>query len=206
MGARYISFDALCPVLEWLTCQRPDSAYARFGLFRVGFENPQVLGSTFGASDAMRRLNEFGGMLAATVRGTDLVARDFTVFWILTPECNADMVACRLCEIVNGVHNFGLDVVDCSVSAYLFPLDAVNFVGAGTRRIIAHLEAMPPDFKFDPAHECAVSWMTRTGGRMEDWPGQAQKNCYRARAGYLSTEGNESKGAVRAPGPPPARG
>lgn len=184
MSARYVGFEELSSVLEWLTCQRHESVYAYFSLFRVGFENPHVLGSTFGAPDAMRRLNEFGNRLAATVRRADLVARDLTVFWILTPECNADAVGCRLCEIVNGVQNFGLDVVRSSVGAYLFPLKDVNLAGAGTRKIIARLQAMPPHFKFDPAHDCAVSWMTRTGNKLEDWHGKIQYSCYRMRAEF----------------------
>ncbi len=49
MSARYVSFEELAPVLEWLACQRPESVYAHFSLFRVGFDNPHVLGSTFGA-------------------------------------------------------------------------------------------------------------------------------------------------------------
>jgi hypothetical protein len=181
MSARYVRFEELSSVLEWLTCQRRESADAHFSLFRIGFENPDVLGSTFGAPDAMRRLNEFGSMLAATIRGTDLVARDLSVFWILTPECNSDMVGCRLCEIVNGVQTFGLEVVDCSVGAYLFPLKDVDLAGVGTRKIIDRLQAMPPHFKFDPAHDCAVSWMTRTGNKPENWHGKILKNCYRAR-------------------------
>jgi hypothetical protein len=184
MSARYVSFEELSPVLEWLACQRPESRYAHFSLFRVGFENPHVLGSTFGASDAMRRLNQFGNMLAATVRRADLVARDLTVFWILTSECNADIVGCRLCEIVSGVQNFGLEVVDSSVGVYLFPLKDVKLAGAGTRKIIDRLQAMPPHFKFDPAHDCAVSWMTRTGNKVEDWRGKIRQNCYRVRAEF----------------------
>src|SRR3989338_1877665 len=50
-------------------------------------------------SDLMRRLNQFGSSLAATVRKTDIVTRQVSVFWVLTPECNADMVGFRLCEI-----------------------------------------------------------------------------------------------------------
>lgn len=184
MSALYVGFEGLSPVLEWLTCQRPESVYAHFSLFRVGFENPQVLGSTFGASDAMRRLNQFGNMLAATVRRADLVARDLAVFWILTPECNADVVGSRLCEIVNGVQTFGLDVVDCSLGAYLFPLKDVDLAGVGTRKIFDRLKAMTPHFKFDPAHDSAVSRMTRTGNKPEDWRGNIQKNCWRVRTEF----------------------
>jgi hypothetical protein len=71
------------------------------------------------------------------------------------------VVGRRLCEIVNGVQNFGLDVVDCSVGAYLFPLKDANLAGVGgVRKIIDRLQAMPPHFKFDPAHE---DWRVRIG-------------------------------------------
>ena len=134
MSARYVSFDEMGPVLDWLTGQRPDSVHAHFSMFRVGFENPQALGNQFGASDAMRRLNLFGNMLAATFRRTDMVTRDLTDFWILTPECNADIVGCRLCEVAGGVKDFGLDVVDCTVGAYLFPWRvSISSVWAGAR-------------------------------------------------------------------------
>jgi len=182
MSARYVTFDELTPVLEWLTCQRPESVHAHFSMFRVGFENPQVLGNSFGASDAMRRLNQFGGALAATVRRADLVARDLTDFWIVTPECNADMVGCRLCEIAGGVKDFGLDVVDCSVGAYLFPIKDVDMAGMAGRKVIDRMRTLPPHFKFDPARDCAVSWMARTGEKLEQWRGRVQTNCYRARA------------------------
>jgi len=158
MSARYVSFEELSPVLEWLACQRPESVFAHFSLFRISFDNPQVLGSTFGAADAMRRLNQFGCKLAQTVRITDMVARDLSAFWILTPECNADMVGSRLSDIVSDVQNFGLDVVGCSVGAYLFQLKDADLPGnSGARKIIDRLQAMPPHFKFDQAHDFATS-------------------------------------------------
>ncbi len=186
MSARYVSFDEFSSVIEWLACQRDGSAFSHFGLFRVGFQNPQVLGSTFGASDAMRRLNQFGTMLATTVRRTDLVVRDLAVFWVLTPECNADMVGCRLCEIVNGVKEFGLDVVDCSIGAYLFPLKDADLSGANARQVLDRLHGMQPHFDFDPANDCAVSWMARTGNTLDKWTGKAQTNCYRMRTEFAA--------------------
>lgn len=186
MSARYVSFDEFSPVIEWLARQRDGSAYSRFGLFRVGFQNPQVLGNTFGASDAMRRLNQFGAMLATTVRRSDLVVRDLAVFWVLTPECNADMVGCRLCEIVNGVKEFGLEVVDCSIGAYLFPRKDVDISAANARQVLDRLNAMQAHFSFDPAHDCAVSWMLRTGNKLEKWQGKIQANCYRARTEFAA--------------------
>src|SRR4030067_1074258 len=118
----FAPIDQFAAVLDWVMNQRPDSPYSRYSIFRVGFEDPQLLGSTFGAADAMRRLNQFGGALAGTVRKTDIVTRDVSVFWVMTPECNADMVGCRLCDIVGKVKQFGLGGGACSGGGSRFPL------------------------------------------------------------------------------------
>ena len=175
----YAPIDQFAAVLDWVMKQRPDSAYSRYSIFRVGFEDPQLLGSTFGAADAMRRLNQFGSSLAATVRKTDIVTRQVSVFWVLTPECNADMVGCRLCEIVGKVKQFELDVGHCSVGAWLFPLPGATDSAASA--LLAHLGTLPPAFKFEPAEDCAVSWAVRTGSRLDQFPGKIGKNCYRAK-------------------------
>jgi len=155
MSTNYASFDQLIAILDWLRSQRPDSAYSRFCLFRIAFANPQVLGRTFGAPDAMHRLNRFGTMLASTVRGTDLVARDLSVFWILTPECNSDIVSGRLREIVVKVEEFELDVVQCSVGAHVFPLEHAK--ESNTRALLERLAKLPAAYKFEPAQNSGVS-------------------------------------------------
>lgn len=155
MNIDYASFERLIAVLDWLRNQRPDSAYSRFGLFRIAFEDPQILGSIFGASDAMRRLNQFGTILASTVRHTDLVARDLSVFWILTPECDSEIVGGRLREIVIKVKEIGLDVVQCSVGAYIFPLEHANESSA--RVLLERLASLPASYKFEPALDSRIS-------------------------------------------------
>src|SRR3972149_4185689 len=117
--------------------------------------------------------------LAAAVRRTDIVTRQVSVFWVLTPECNADMVGCRLCEIVGKVKQFELDVGHCSVGAWLFPLPGATDSAASA--LLAHLGTLPPAFKFEPAEDCAVSWAVRTGSRLDQFPGKIGKNCYRAK-------------------------
>jgi len=154
-NTNYVSFDQLIVVLDWLRNQRPDSAFSHFGLFRIAFENPQILGSTFGASEAMRRLNQFGTKLSSTVRNTDLVARDLSVFWILTPECDAEIVSGRLREIVIKVEEIGLDVVQCSVGAHVFPLEHANESSA--RVLLARLASLPATYKFEPTQDSGIS-------------------------------------------------
>jgi hypothetical protein len=155
MNTNYASFDQLIVILDWLRNQRPDSAYSRFGLFRIAFENPQILGRTFGAADAMRRLNQFGTILASTVRRTDLVARDLSVFWILTPECNSEIMSGRLREIVIKVEEIGLDVVQCSIGAHVFPLERAD--ESSTRALLERLASLPAAYKFEPAQDSGVS-------------------------------------------------
>ena len=155
MGANCTSIEQFMVVLDWLIRQRPDSAYSRFCLFRIAFENPQTLGSTFGAADAMRRLNQFGTLLASTVRHTDLVARELSVFWTLTPECNSEIVRSRLDEIVMKVEELGLDVVPCSVGAHVLPLEYAEISGA--RVLLDHLASLPAHHRFGPAHDYAIS-------------------------------------------------
>lgn len=174
-GANYASIDQLITVLDWLLNQRADSAFSRFFLFRVGFEDPLVLGNTFGAADAMRRLNEFGVKLAGTVRRTDLVARALSEFLIAAPDCNPDMVCCRLCEIANTVEEFGLGVVECSVSAYKFPVAIPDVTDA--RKLLGRLKDIPATFRFDPARECARRSANQSGATPIDWNGRARHTC-----------------------------
>ena len=155
MSAKYATMDQLVVVLDWVICQRPDSAYSRFGLFRIGFDNPEILGSTFGASDAMRRLNQFGKILAATVRRTDLVARDLSVFWILTPECNSEIMGCRIKEILIKIEEIGLDVVNCTVDAHVFPIENADMSGA--RMLLESLASLPASYRYEAAAERGIS-------------------------------------------------
>ena len=60
MTPNYIPIENLIIALDWLRIQRRESILPRFFLFRIGFDDPQVLGSAFGAPDATRRLSKFG--------------------------------------------------------------------------------------------------------------------------------------------------
>lgn len=177
-GGNYTSIDHLIVVLDWLLNQRADSAFSRFFLFRVSFDDPRLLGSTFGAADAMRRLNEFGAALAATVRRTDMVARALSEFWIAAPDCNPDMVSCRLCEIARTVEEFGLDLVECSVSTYKFPVTLPDVTDA--RTLLDRLKDVPATCRFDPARECAMRLAEQFGAATVNWSGRTPHTCVRA--------------------------
>lgn len=161
MSGNYTSLEELSAVVAWLTNQRSDSAYSRFCLFRIDFQDPLVLGSTFGAADAMCRLNEFGAMLAATVRNTDLVARKLSEFWVLAPACDPPMLACRICELNSKIEEIGLDVVRCSVGAYVFPIR--DFEVRDPRGLLDRLGSLSPQYRFDPHQDRATSDLAPNG-------------------------------------------
>ena len=188
MSAKYATTDELFAVLDWLMNQRPDSAYAHFCLFQVAFDNPQVLGSTFGAAAAMRQLNQFGAMLASTLRRSELVARALSDFWILAPQCNSDMVGCRLCEIAEKVEEFGLNVVQCSIGAYLFPLAPADVTNA--RMLLDRLKILPPAYKFDPTRDCGMRLLAKKGDGSAQWNGRSPENCVRSRGAERPVESN----------------
>lgn len=154
-SANTVSIEHFMAVIDWLMNQRHDSAYSRFCLFRIVFENPEVLGSTFGAAEAMRRLNQFGALLAATVRHTDLVTRDRSVFWTLTAECDAAVLCARLNDVVGKAEDWGLDVVPCSVGVHAFPLEYAEITGA--RILLDHLARLPADHRFVQSADYAIA-------------------------------------------------
>jgi hypothetical protein len=119
--AKYASIDEFVSIVEWLIVQPDDAPQSRFSLFRVGFENPQLIGSRFGAQEGLRRLNQFGTTLASSVSRSDVVMRDLSVFWMLSPNHDVDFVRDRMGNIVRRIDEFGLDIVECHVKAHVFP-------------------------------------------------------------------------------------
>ena len=112
MSAMYAPIDEFAAVLGWVLNQRPDSPYSRYSIFRVGFEDPELLGSTFGAADAMQRLNQFGRTLAATCESAgfsvdDVVAAIEDVLEAEEPKaCDWDaMSMAALCDQINATHH-----------------------------------------------------------------------------------------------------
>ncbi len=131
MTARYVPIDDFISLVEWLVRQRSEPTRWRFCVFRVGFESPELIGSNFGAQDGLRRLNQFGFTLASSVRRSDVVSRKLSVFWVLSSDCNTDSFSNRLQKLLGSVGDFGLDIVNCSVSAYVFPHPEVGQVSDG---------------------------------------------------------------------------
>jgi hypothetical protein len=165
-------------VMDWALKQRAGSPHARFSIFRIRFEDPQLLGSTYGAAGASRRLTEFGNSLAATVRKGDIVTREIASFWVFTPECDNDVLGCRLCDIVSKARRYDLDISQCSVGAWIFPLGEQQEIDA--RDMLSRLDTLASAFAFDPNQDCPVAWAARTGKPAAEFQGTARRNCHRA--------------------------
>ena len=146
MTAKYVPIDEFITLVEWLASQRSATTPWRFTLFRVGFENPDQIGTSFGAQEGMRRLNRFGAALASTVRRSDLVSRELSVFWVLSSECNAEVVTAKLRNIVDKVDEFGLDIVKCFVSAHVFPHPDLPQVTSG-RQLLDSFERLSQAYR-----------------------------------------------------------
>lgn len=79
----------------------------------------------------MRRLNQFGSTLASAIHHSDVVSRDLSVFWVLSPRGDIDLVRDRSDHLVKTIDEIGLDIVDCYVMGHLFPHpDAAEFADA----------------------------------------------------------------------------
>ncbi len=160
MAANNVSLDELTVVLQWLINQRADSVNSRFCVFRIAFDSPEYLGATFGASDAMRRLKQFGRVLTSTVRSSDLIARDVSAFWILMPESDVGVVQSRLRALASQVQEFSLDVVPCSIGAFVFPAKYAEV--SSSRELLDRLAALPHIHEFGPhPTEFQLSWASR---------------------------------------------
>lgn len=177
MRANYCTLEELSAVLAWLMNQRSESPYSRFSLFRVQFEDPLALGSAFGAADAMCRLKEFGAILAATVRDTDLVARKLSEFWVLAAECDPHRLACRLCDLAVKIEEIGLDVVRCSIGAYVFPFAGLEAINPG--RLFDELRSITPEFIFDPPQSRTTYGVVRQGSGTVRCGDVLPQSCFR---------------------------
>lgn len=108
--------------LEWLLAVK--KRYPEpfdFALAHISYKHPSVLGDTYGAAMASRKLDEFSHALRKAFRKTDLVARDGADFWILVPytPVNEKLVD-KIKYITETASQSGLQIVERDIS--IFPL------------------------------------------------------------------------------------
>ncbi len=106
--------------LEWLL-----EVSARYGhaaeyhLVHINFGNPRILGENYGAQEASLKLHEVLDTLRASLRKTDLVARQGVDFWILVPSApSSNVFSEKLQEIIEVTSRSGLEIVERDISFF----------------------------------------------------------------------------------------
>lgn len=116
--------------LEWLLAvKKRHPEPSEFALAHISHRHPAILGETYGAAIASRKLDEFSHALRKAFRKTDLVARYGTDFWILVPftPVNEKLVD-KIKYITETASQSGLEIVERDIS--IFPLSR-NLVNPG---------------------------------------------------------------------------
>jgi GGDEF domain-containing protein len=135
--------NAFLFTLEWLLAVTERYASPiEFGLAHIAYGNRQVLGDTYGAEEAVRQLIEVSRSLRQVFRKTDLVARDGTDLWILTPYTPAtERISDKIMEIMEMASHHGLHVVDRDISIFSLPMaDARQEANADILQFLMHLK------------------------------------------------------------------
>ncbi len=117
--------DKFLFTLEWLLAvTKRYSTQVHFDLVHIHFSNPGVLGDTFGAQEAARRLDEILDILRNAFRKTDLVARDGVDFWVLVPYTPSDgRIADKVRDVIDATSRTGLQIVERDISFFSLPFE-----------------------------------------------------------------------------------
>ncbi|MBV1775635.1 GGDEF domain-containing protein [Burkholderiaceae bacterium DAT-1] len=117
--------DFFLHTLEWLAAVMDRyPGYLYFGLVLVSYASADELGKHFGAKEAVRQLGEVGDSLKDILRKTDLIARDGTDFWILTPYTPAnETIRDKVLSTVQALPHQELGIVERDVSIFALPID-----------------------------------------------------------------------------------
>lgn len=135
--------DKFLYTLNWLAAllQRHPGCL-RFGLIHIEFETPHRLGETFGAKIATNLLASFADSLRQAFRSTDLVARDGSSVWVLTPLTEPDNVTSKVADILVISSADGLDLVERNIRVFSLPeqLDVMQIQGSAGN-LFEHIKA-----------------------------------------------------------------
>ena len=110
--------------LEWLLAvTKRYAGPLQFGLAHISYENPKLLGATYGAQMAAQQLDEVLHSLRKTLRKTDLAARDGLDFWIIVPFTPDDeKISDKIKDIIEAASLAGLQIVERDISYFALPL------------------------------------------------------------------------------------
>lgn len=113
--------------LEWLLAvKKRYSGQFDFALAHISYRDASVLGETYGAAVASRKLDEFSHALRRAFRKTDLVARDGMDFWVLVPytPVNEKLVD-KIKYITETASQSGLQIVERDISIFALSHDLI---------------------------------------------------------------------------------
>lgn len=116
--------------LEWLLAvSKRYAGHIQFALAHVDFENPRILGETYGAQKASQKLDEISQALRRVFRATDLVTRDGVDFWILLPYTPADEnLSDKISYIIETASQGGLQIVERDISIFSLPSEGLDLI------------------------------------------------------------------------------
>jgi GGDEF domain-containing protein len=117
--------DKFLFTLTWLLAvTKRSSGSFRFGLAHIGYENPKLLGETYGAKIASNQLDEVSHSLRKAFRKTDLVARNGSDFWVIVPfSPDIETINDKIKHISEIAKLAGLQIVERDISFFLLPLN-----------------------------------------------------------------------------------
>lgn len=120
--------DKFLFTLEWLLAvTKRHSSGLQFGIAHIDYNNPRILGETYGAKQAAQKLDEVSHFLRSSFRKSDLVARDGADFWILVPFAPAEeRLVDKIKYIIDTASQGGLHIVKRDISIFLLPNDAAD--------------------------------------------------------------------------------
>ena len=129
--------------LEWLLAiTKRHAGPLQFGLAHINYENPKLLGATYGAQMAAQQLDEVLYSLRKTLRKTDLAARDGLDFWIIVPFTPDDeKISDKIKYILESTSLAGLQIVERDISYFSLPLkDLPPSADASPLEFLAYLK------------------------------------------------------------------
>lgn len=137
--------DKFIALLEWtLSLEKRYENLLQAGLIRIAYNSQDVIDSTFGAMDAVNRLDEVENCLQQCFRDTDAIARFGTTFWVLVPMTEVDPVVSKAQSIIETASRDGLNIDRTDVQVHVLSdhRDWLNRMGCDTQLFLSYLEAL----------------------------------------------------------------
>lgn len=105
--------------LDWLLClEKRHENVLQSGLVHIALNQTDVLGLTYDAGDAARRLGEVANCLKLAFRSTDLVMRQGLSFMIITPFTQLDPVMDKVKKVITTAPKNGLEIAQSNIKIY----------------------------------------------------------------------------------------